>query len=208
MIRYVWIASLLAVLCIVLYVPSAVPAERFLQVVRAEHAMNEQVWGAAVSNRVLARMLDLQQSTSPVSSPPPATVQLGQRPAVNAAMADGVSQMSKRLFDNAYFRSIDALFVLVSYRVSAMIEMLPVLVVFGIICMADGCAVRLVRAREFVAHKAEVYGASAIVGVLCFCGAVLVSFLPFAVEPKFVLAALLAMLFVFSRAVANYHSIG
>ena len=208
MIRFVWIASLLAVMCIVLYLPSAVPPERFLQVLKAEHEVNERVWGTVASNRVLSRMLDMQQAAAPVSAPPPPTVQVAQQPAVNRAMADGVSQMSKRMFDNPYFRSIDALFMLVCYRLSAMVEMLPILIVFALICFVDGYVIRLVRAKEFVAHNAEVYGISGILAVLVFCGVVLASFLPVEFHPGFVLVALLAMLFTLSRAVANYHVIG
>lgn len=207
MIRFVSIASLLAVLCIVLYLPSAVPADRFLQVLRAEHEVNERVWGTAVSNRVLARMLDMQQAAAPVSTPPAPTMQVSQQPAVNAAMADSVAQMSKRMFDNPYFRSIDAQVVLVAYRISSMVEMLPLLAVFALICFVDGYVLRLVRAKEFVAHNAEVYGASGVLAVLVFCGVVLTSFLPFQLHPGLVLVALLAMLFTLSRAVANYHVI-
>ena len=40
MIRFVWIAALACVLCLVLYIPSAVPPERLMQTVRAEHDLN------------------------------------------------------------------------------------------------------------------------------------------------------------------------
>ena len=205
MTRFVWIASLLAVLCIVLYLPSAVPAERFLQVLRAEHSVNSEVWGVAASNRVLSRMLDVQQVATSVSAPPAQSVQVAQQPGVNLAMANGVSQMSKRMFDNPYFRSIDSLLVLVSYRLSAVVEMLPVLAIFALICFVDGYVLRMVRAKEFVAHNAEIFGASGVLAIVVFCAVLLAMFLPFQFHPGFVFVALLAMLFVLSRAVANYH---
>jgi hypothetical protein len=45
MIRFVAIASLLALLILVLYLPSAYPAERFMNQLRAEHALNTDFWG-------------------------------------------------------------------------------------------------------------------------------------------------------------------
>ena len=87
MVRYVWISALLAILFIVLYIPSASPPERFIEVMRSEHAMNQQTWGPVVADRILRRMLDMQQTTPPLSDPPAPMVQVGQQPAVDAAMA-------------------------------------------------------------------------------------------------------------------------
>lgn len=207
MIRYVWITAMLAILCIVLYIPSAVPAERFLEVLRAEHAMNEHVWGEATAQRVLSRMLDMQQAGKQLSDPPAPAVQVAQNGAVDAAMAHQVSQMSARLFGNPYFRSIDSLFVLVTYRLSALVELLPLLSIFCLVAAVDGLVVRLVRAREFVPHSAEMFGGS-VAGAIALGSAVVVAcFLPLQMHPMFVTLCLLVMLFVLSRALANYHVI-
>ena len=48
MVRYVWIGTMLAILCIVLYIPSASPPERFTEVLRAEHDITRSIWGPAV----------------------------------------------------------------------------------------------------------------------------------------------------------------
>jgi conjugal transfer pilus assembly protein TraD len=45
MIRIVWIAALSCVLALVLYIPSAVPPDRLMQTVRAEHELNTTLWG-------------------------------------------------------------------------------------------------------------------------------------------------------------------
>ena len=45
MVRYVWIGTMLAILCIVLYIPSASPPERFTEVLRAEHDITRDIWG-------------------------------------------------------------------------------------------------------------------------------------------------------------------
>jgi Domain of unknown function (DUF4400) len=207
MVRYVWIGAMLAILCIVLYIPSASPPERFAEVLRAEHAVTRDVWGPEVADRILRRMLDLQQGTPPLSEPPPQTVQVGQQANVDAAMAMQMTQMSMRLFGNPYFRSIDALFALVTYRLSAIIELLPLLTIFVVVAGTDGFVLRQVRAKEFVAHSAEMFGASLIAAIVLGGIVAVAAFLPLRLHPMFFTLSLLAMLFALSRAIANYHVI-
>ena len=54
MVRYVWIGTMLAILCIVLYIPSASPPERFTEVLRAEHDITRDIWGPVVADRILS----------------------------------------------------------------------------------------------------------------------------------------------------------
>ena len=204
MIRYVFIAAMLAILCIVLYIPSAVPPERFLDVLRQEHAVMQRTWGPEVADRVLARMLDMQQASAAVSAPP-TPVETKQPTAVDAAMTAQIGQMSTRLFGNPYFRSIDSLFALVTYRLSATLELLPLLGIFLVIVAVDGFVVRMVRSKEFIPHSAEMFGGSVVGGIALGSAVVVAWFLPYQLHPMLVVLALLAMLFVLSRAVANYH---
>lgn len=207
MVRFVWIGAMLAILCIVLYIPSASPPERFTEVLRAEHAVNRDVWGPVVADRILRRMLDIQQATSPLSEPPAQTVQVGLQPAVDAAMATQMTQMSMRLFGNPYFRSIDSLFALATYRLSAIIELLPLLTIFLLVVGIDGFVLRQVRAKEFVAHSAEMFGGSLITAIVLGSMVAVSAFLPMRLPPMFVTLSLLGMLFALSRAIANYHVI-
>ena len=207
MLRYVWIGSMLTILSIVLYLPSVVPPERFLEVLKAEHALNRSILGADASDRILKRMLDMQERTQPVSAPPPSTLDIGARPAADKTMAAQVGQMSLRLFSNAYFRSIDTLFALASYRLSAFVENLPLLLVFFVIAAVDGFVVRAVRARDFVSQSAELFSASAMGAIVLFSGMVIAAFLPVSFHPTHVLAALVVTLLILSRAIANYHSV-
>jgi Domain of unknown function (DUF4400) len=207
MLRYVWIGTMLAILCIVLYIPSASPPERFTEVLRAEHAVTRDLWGPAVADRILRRMLDIQQRSPPLSEPPAPMVHVGQQSAVDAAAAAQLTQMSHRLFGNPYFRSIDSLFALATYRLSAIIELLPLLLVFMLVVGIDGLVLRQVRAKEFVAHSAEMF-ASSVTAAIVLGGLVAVSaFLPMQLHPMFFTLSLLAMLFALSRAIANYHVI-
>jgi hypothetical protein len=208
MIRWVWISAMLAILCSVLYIPSAVPPERFWEVLRAEHEVNERIWGPVTSSRILGRMVDIQQSGRELSAAPAATVaRASQESAITSAMSGQVGQMSERLFSNAYFRSIDSLFALVTYRLSATVELLPLLLIFFVVVVVDGLVVRKVRAREFVPHSAEMFGASIVGGIALGSAVVVAWFLPFQLHPMFVTLCLLTTLFVLSRAVANYHLI-
>jgi Domain of unknown function (DUF4400) len=207
MVRYVWIGMMLAILCIVLYIPSASPPERFTEVLRAEHAVHRDVWGAAVADRILGRMLDMQQGTPPLSEPPPHAVQAGGQSAVDAAVAAQMAQVNMRLFGNPYFRSIDSLFALATYRLSAIMELLPLLLFFLVVVVVDGLVLRQVRAKEFVAHSAEMFGGSLVAAIVLGAMVAVSVFLPIRLHPMFFTLSLLAMLFALSRAIANYHVI-
>ncbi len=207
MVRYVWIGAMLAILCIVLYIPSASPPERFTEVLRAEHAVSRDLWGPVVADRILRRMLDIQQATPPLSEPPAPTVQVGQQPTIDAATAAQMTQVSMRLFGNPYFRAIDSLFALATYRLSTIIELLPLLMIFLLVVGVDGFVLRQVRAKEFVAHSAEMFGASLIAAIVLGSMVAIAAFLPMRLHPMFFTLSLLAMLFSLSRAIANYHVI-
>ena len=203
-VRFVLIGVMLAVLCIVLYIPSTVPAQTFIEVIREEHRANQAALGEVVSHRVLARMLDWQQVVPPVSEPPAATQVASPGSPVDSAVAQQVAQVSARLFSNPYFQSIDALFALVAYRVSALLEVLAVLLVFAIAAFTDGMVIRLVRSKEFVPHSAELFGASILAAIALSGAAMVAVFMPFRLHPYIPVICLLLTVFCLSRAVANY----
>ena len=208
MIRYIFIGAMSAILCILLYIPSKVAPGEFMQVLRDEHALAGELWGEDVADRILTRMLALQQASAavaPASDPARAAGASAPANAVDTAMAAQVGQVGARLFCNPYFRSIDSLFALVSFRLCAALELLPVLAAFFLVAVIDGSVVRIVRSKEFIAHSAERFSASLAAGILLCAGVVVAWFLPFKLHPMAVMTALLAMLFVMSRALANYH---
>lgn len=207
MIRAVAIGALLGMLCLVLYVPAAVTPEQLAHALRAEHEINARLWGPDAAERILAHMLDLQAGAPAASAPPAATVSV-RGPGVDAAMADHVAQMSVRLFGSPYFRSVDALFALAAYRAVTLAHVLPLLLAFPLACAVDGFAARRVRARQLVAHSAELYTVSATLGIALLAIVAVAAFLPFALGPIYAIGALLLAFFAFSRAIANYHLIG
>lgn len=207
MIRVVWIASLIGVLCLVLYVPSVVSPEQLVHAARVEHEINARLWGRPAAERILGRMLDFQAGGPAVSTPPHATVAVGG-PGVDPAMASEFARMSTRLFGSPYFRSVDALFGLAVLRAATVMHVLPPLLVFMLACAVDGLAVRRVRAHQLAAHSAELYTASATLAVALLALVVVSMFLPFTLGPVYAIGALLLMCFALGRAIANYHLIG
>ena len=206
MFRAIWIAALSVILCVVLYVPSVVPPERFVDTLRIEHEANLALWGHERALRLMNRLFEWQQWATPLSTVPPPTQIEGQQ-GVNAAMAQEVSRMHQRLFGNAYFRSVDALVALASYRLLSVLELLPPLGLFVLVLGIDGFAMRAVRRKELVAHSAERFSAAVIAAILIGSAVVVSAFLPVSFSPVVVMAALLVMLFVLSRALVNYHSV-
>ena len=62
MIRVVAVISLVCLLVMVLYLPSAHPPERFLAQLRTEHEATAAYWGDAPALRILSRALSVQDS--------------------------------------------------------------------------------------------------------------------------------------------------
>lgn len=207
MIRFVSTASLLALLVLVLYLPSAYPPEHFIQQLRIEHGLNTDFWGENHATRILARMLDFQSTTKQVS-PVPSMTDAPASNAVDTAVASEMSQVNRRLFNNPYFRSIDTLLALATYRFSALIEWLPVLLVFMLAVLFDGFLVRIVKSKEFLQHNPEVYALHACAAIMTACATVLAFVLPITLHPLALPIVPVAISVFLSRAVANFHRRG
>src|SRR6201993_1417275 len=103
-IRVVWIISLMLLLILVLYLPSAHPPERFIAQLSAEHERNTAFWGKERALRILSRMLELQTQAKQASPIPDTLASGGARSPVDTAAASEMSQMNTRLFNNQYFK--------------------------------------------------------------------------------------------------------
>ena len=62
MIRAMAVASLLSLLVLVLYVPSAHPPERFVEQLRTEYTHAVMFWGTDAGARMLSRAMSMQES--------------------------------------------------------------------------------------------------------------------------------------------------
>ena len=207
MIRAVAVLSLLVLLVLVLYVPAAHPPGRFLAQLRAEHELATAYWGAEPATRMLDRTLGMQEATAQVT-PVPAAHDAPSTAGVNGAVAREMASVNQRLFNNAYFRSVDALLLLASYRLAALLEWLPWLAVFIVAALADGAFVRVIKAREFRQHDPEMFALYACLAIVTVCTTVVGFVVPVALHPIVlpcvpVVAGMLA-----GRAVGCFHRRG
>ena len=156
MIRAVALLSLVSLLVLVLYLPSAHPPERFLAQLRTEHLATVQFWGDEPAMRILSRALSVQDSARQVT-PVPSAADAPPSNALDGAVAREMASVNQRLFNNAYFRSIDALVLLASFRLATLVEWLPWLLAFMVAVIIDGYFVRLIKSKEFLQHDPELF---------------------------------------------------
>ena len=182
MIRPVAVLSLLVLLVLVLYLPSAHPPERFLAQLRAEHEAAAAYWGAEPATRMLDRTLGMQEATDRVT-PVPAAHDAPSTAGVNGAVAREMSSVNQRLFNNTYFRAVDALLLLASYRLATLLEWLPWLAVFVVAAVVDGGFARVIKAKEFLQHDPEMFALYTSLGIVTLCVTVVGFVLPVALPP-------------------------
>jgi hypothetical protein len=207
MIRFVLTTSLLALIVMVLYLPSTHPSEHFIDQLRIEHSLNIAFWGEDHAARILSRTRDLQNAKrliSPIPSPANVTAANG----VDTVAAHEMSQVNRRFFSNPYFKSIDALLTLAAYRLSALIEWLPILQVFMFAVLFDGFVVRIVKSKEFLQHNPEKYALHACAAIMTACAAVVGFAAPVTLQPLWLPVVPVAVSMLVSRAVANFHRRG
>jgi len=172
MIRAVAILSLLILLILVLYVPSAHPPERFLAQLRDEHQIATGYWGLQPATHMLDRAVRMQEATANVT-PIPAAKDAPSTSAVNGAVLLEMTSVNQRLFNNPYFRSVDALLLLGSYRLSTLLEWLPLLAAFVMAAIADGGFARFIKAKEFRQHDPEMFALYTSLGIVVICATVI-----------------------------------
>jgi hypothetical protein len=207
-IRVVWILSLMLLLMLVLYLPSAHPPEQFIAQLSVEHERNRAFWGEEHALRILSRMLALHTGAKEASPIPDTFASAGSRSQIDSTTASEMSRMSTRLFNNQYFKSIGALFALATYRFSAFVEWLPYLAVFVFTALLDGFIRRIVKSKEFLQHKPELFALHASLVIVIVCGTVVALVLPITIHPLLFGLAPASIAIVGSLAVANYHHRG
>ncbi len=207
-IRFIWIASLLSVLALTLYMPSAYPPGRFVAQLAQEHEASAAFWGEQRALSILSRMLAFQLSTRgaarlpDLQSPPPAPG------AVQNAVAQEMTRATAPLFDNEYLRSVDTLIALATYRLSAMIEWLPYLAVFTCVALFDGVIRRAVKSKEFIHHSPELFAVHVITAILVLCATIICLVLPIAMPPLMFAIVPVVVAVLAAGAIANFHRRG
>lgn len=204
MIRIVAVASLMALLVLVLYVPSANSPQRFVTQIRVEHEATADFWGAAPAMRILTRAIEMQDSAAGVTPIPKAT-DAPSTAGLNNAVAQEMSAVNQRLFNNPYFRSVDAALLLASYRLATLLEWLPWLGAFGWAVLVDGWYVRLIKAKEFRQHDPEMFALFAGLATVAACATIVAFVVPLTLPPLLLPCAPLAISVLASRALACFH---
>lgn len=207
MIRIVGIAALLCLLVLVLYLPSANPPERFLAQIRSEHQAMEALWGETPALRILARALVLQGAAQEATPIPP-TAGASAASGVDGVVAREMASVNQRLFGNSYFRAIDALVLLATFRLSAMLEWLPWMAAFVAAAMADGVISRVVKSKEFLHHDPERFALYASLAILLTCSGVVALVLPTFLHPLVAPAGLSVLALLWGRSIAHFHRRG
>lgn len=204
MIRAVSIVSLLCMLVLVLYLPSAHPPARFVELIRQEQQAIGRCWGDAAALRILSRALSMTESAQQASPIPQTEVSATPNP-VNGAVAIEMASVNQRLFNSAYFRAIDALLLLAAFRLSTLLEWVPWLLVFGVAAVIDGLVVRLVKAKEFRQHDPEWFAVHASLAVVTICATVIGFVVPIALHPLVMPCAPLLLSVFLGRLIGSFH---
>lgn len=207
MIRVVAIASLTALLLLVLYLPSAHPPEHFVARMRIEHEQTATFWSPLHAQRILERTLDAQAAAQPLS-PIPTTPSAPQLPGVDSAVAREMSAVNSRLFNNPYFRSIDALLLLATYRFFTLLEWLPWLLAFGLAATIDGAALRAIKAKQFAHHDPEIFALYTSGAIVLGCTTVVAFVLPTTLPAALLPAVAIVIGCFIGGALAHFHRRG
>ncbi len=203
MIRLVCLGALSLLLIFVLYLPAAHPPERFIAQIRREHDLQTAFWGLERASRFLQETIEMSQTM--VDLIPPTLWNDPQGGQASRAVSQEMAHVKERFFGNAYFRSIDALVLLATYRVAAVRTWLEVETPFAAVLLLDGLLVRTVRAKELKPHDPERVAVHACLCVLLLCATVVAFVVPIAITPVSMgLLLPIGSLFM-SRIIANYH---
>jgi hypothetical protein len=203
-IRIVSIAALLCLLVLVLYLPSAHPPERFLAQIRSEHQAIEEIWGETPALRILDRALGLAGcGTGGHACAPDRRCVGGERRGRRRGAGDGFRQPAavreQLLPRDRCSRALAA------FRLSAMLEWLPWLMVAALAALVDGGIVRLIKAKEFRHHDPELFALFAGLAITAACAAVVALVIPVTMPPLLIPVVPVGVAALAALALANFH---
>ena len=204
MIRGLSIVALTALLILVLYLPSAHPPEHFVLQLRIAHAQTTDFWTAPHAEHILSRTLHAQASAGQFS-PVPDLRQAPDPGAVNAAVGIEMSAVNARLFNSPYFRSIDALLLLASYRLFTLLEWVPWLAPFCLAALLDGGVARTIKARQFEHHSPELFSLLVSAAIALACATAIALVLPVTLPALMLPAVPAALAILVAGALGNFH---
>ncbi|MCD9026745.1 DUF4400 domain-containing protein [Luteimonas sp. BDR2-5] len=205
MIRAISIGALLSLLVLVLYLPSAHPPQRFLAQLQSDHSAVAHFWGAAAADAMLDAALSQHTDIQHIA-PIPNADDAPSPHRVDGAVAQEMSSVSARLFASSYFRSLDAMLLLATYRSALTLNWFPWLALFPITVTVDSIVRRRVKALEFVHHDPEMFAVLVCGAIATACATVLLLVLPVSMHAALLPSAPVLVLTLSARAIASYHA--
>lgn len=205
MIRIITIVSLLSLLVLVLYLPSAYPPQRFLMQLRTDHLAIGDFWGESAAHDLLESALLRQREVRDIA-PLPDTYDAPSTERADGAVVKEMSSVNERLFNSPYFRATDAMLLLATYRALLALKWVGWLIAFPLTMAVDSVVRRRVKAMEFVSHDPEVFSALVCGAILTACATVLLLVLPLSLHPALLPAAPLLAMTLGARAIASFHA--
>ncbi len=207
MIRVIAITSLTLLLVFVLYLPAARPPERFLAQIRIEHDLHAALWGDAKAERIMENALAMNNVLSS-ASPVPTAAQAPRANGMARAVSGEMERVNQRFFGNSYFRAIDALLLLATYRLAALVEWVPIQLFVILAILADGILVRILRSKEFKSHDPEWFALHASAFIFLGCASIVAFTVPLTISPMVLATMPVLGAFFSGRVVANFHRRG
>ena len=206
MLRVLTGIALLSIIVIAFYLPSQFPARTFYDQLRAEHTINEEFWGDAHAEAILDRALAIDakignapDTVAPVLAVPRQMIDPQAR--TNLRLTD----MRERLVSSSYVQGLRATLLLAEYRISALLQWGPAMLLLIALAVVDGLVVRLVSSYEFGDHSPVKFGAFGFT-LIAFLLVVVVSFmLPTAIHPIFYGVVPVVLAVLMATVVANFH---
>jgi uncharacterized membrane protein (UPF0136 family) len=127
---------------------------------------------------------------------------------LDSAVGGEMSAVNARLFYSPYFRSVDDLLLLATFRVLVLLEWPHWLALVCTVALVDVGIVRSIKTRQFLHHSPEAFGAYATSIIVLVCATVLALVLQITLPPLLWPAVPESTALLTAGALRNFHSRG
>ena len=148
------------------------------------------------------------QDSARQATPIPSSADAPPANAMDGAVARETATVNQRLFNNAYFKSIDALLLLAGFLVAILIQWLPWLLAFTAAVLLHGFIVRQIKAKEFRQQDPELFALYTCSAIVMVCATVVGFVVPFTLHPLAMPCVPPVVSLLLSRAVGSFHRRG
>lgn len=195
----------LVVATFVLYVPTTRDAQGFLAELKNEYATTAERWGERHATAVLERAFELDVLLGRVNMSIVVPAARGVTHPHESPLSTAIARAQNGFLGSDYVRSVKAMSFLALYRLSGLLETLPVSLWIFVAAIVDGAVTRTVKSKEFGTHSPEVFGVNIIAAVLILSGSIMLLVLPLTISPLIVFMLPLLLAIALRFVVANYH---